>query len=311
MTGKYNEKDEANALIFIRRHLPDALKTQYLQVRKPSDLWKRLKERYDHTKTVMLPQAQYDWQHLRLQDFKSVSEYNSALFDIVSRLELCGVKLEENELLEKTFSTFHVSNILLQQQYRQRQFKTYSELISVLLTAEQTNQLLLKNHDLRPAGSKAIPEVNATERRNTSRFRGRGQRSRNGSQRGSGRPTQQINKPQHRNAYAPNQNKGKKPMQKHDNDNTCNRCGLTGHWSRTCRTQKHFVELYQASIKGKGKRVESHSVEDIETNNALVLHTDSTNEVPLAPAEAKPLEISDFLEDNPAPNPEWWQNAQT
>ena len=38
-------------------------------------------------------------------------------------------------------------------------------------------------------------------------------------------------------AYAPNQNKGKKPMQKHDNDNACNRCGLTGHWSRTCRTQ--------------------------------------------------------------------------
>ena len=38
VTGKYNEKDEANALIFIRRHLPDALKTQYLQVRKPSNL---------------------------------------------------------------------------------------------------------------------------------------------------------------------------------------------------------------------------------------------------------------------------------
>ena len=64
--GDYIEKEEANALIFIRRHLPDALQTQYLQVRQPSDLWKRLKERYDHTKTVMLPQAQYDWQHLRL-----------------------------------------------------------------------------------------------------------------------------------------------------------------------------------------------------------------------------------------------------
>ena len=87
-------------------------------MRQPFDLWKRLKERYDHTKTIMLPQAQYDWQHLRLQDFKSVSEYNSALFDIVSRIELCGVKLIETELLEKTFSTFHVSNILLQQQYK-------------------------------------------------------------------------------------------------------------------------------------------------------------------------------------------------
>ena len=58
---------------------------------------------------------------------------------------------------------------------------------------------------------------------------------------------------------------------------------------------KHFVKLYQVSIKRKGKRVESHSVEDIETNNAMVLHTAPTNEVPLAPAEAKSLEISDFL----------------
>ena len=108
-----------------------------------------------------------------LHDFKSVSEYNSALFDIVFQLELCGVKLTETELLEKTFSTFHVSNILLQQQYRQRQFKTYFELISVFPIAKQTNQLLLKNHDLRPAGAKVISEANANENRNTRRFRGR------------------------------------------------------------------------------------------------------------------------------------------
>ena len=172
--GDYTKKDEANALIFIRRHLLDALKTQYLQVRQPFDLWKRLKEWYDHTKTVMLPQTQYDWQHLRLQDFKSVSEYNYALFDIVFRLELCGVKLTEVELLEKTFSTFHVSNILLQQQYMQYQFKTYFELISMLLIDKQINQLLLKNHDLRPTSAKEILEANANEIRNTSRFRSYG-----------------------------------------------------------------------------------------------------------------------------------------
>ena len=103
-------------------------------------------------------------------------------------------------------------------------------------------------------------------------------------------------------------------MQKHDNDNACNHCGLTGHWSRTCRTPKHFVELYQASIKSKGKKVESHSIEnikDIETNNALILHTAPINEVSLAPVEAKSLEISDFLEDQLIQNPEWWKNAQT
>ena len=31
---------------------------------------------------------------------------------------------------------------------------------------------------------------------------------------------------------------------------------MKGHWSCICRTLKHFVDLYQASIKAKGKEVE-------------------------------------------------------
>ena len=29
----------------------------------------------------------------------------------------------------------------------------------------------------------------------------------------------------------------------------CHRCGMKGHWSRTCRMAKHIVDLYQAPIK--------------------------------------------------------------
>ncbi|KAK9698846.1 hypothetical protein RND81_08G135400 [Saponaria officinalis] len=77
--------------------------------------------------------------HHRLQDFKSVTEYNSALYQIVSRLRLCGETVTESDLLEKTYSTFHASNMVLQQQYRERQFKTYSEIISCLLVPDGTN----------------------------------------------------------------------------------------------------------------------------------------------------------------------------
>jgi len=73
-----------------------------------------LKDRYDHTKTAILPQTYYDWQNFILQYFKSVFDYNSALFNIVFWLELCGIKLTDAKLLEKTFSTFHASNIVLQ-----------------------------------------------------------------------------------------------------------------------------------------------------------------------------------------------------
>ncbi|EOY08711.1 Uncharacterized protein TCM_023784 [Theobroma cacao] len=122
-------------------------KTQYLFVRDLEILWTRLRERYDHTKTVILPQAQYDWQHLKLQS------------------------------------------------------------------------------NLRP-------------------YHG----------------------------------KGKKPVKKHDTS-ICHRCGMSRHYSRTCRTPKHFVDLYQASLKDKGKRIKTHAIENstaltnVETNNASVKMT--------------------------------------
>jgi hypothetical protein len=114
---------------------------------------------------------------LRLQDFKSVTKYNSALFKISSKLKLCGENKIDEDMLERTFSTFHPSNMLLQQQYRERNFKKYSELISCLLVAEQNNELLLKNHQSRLTGSAPFPEVNKTSfnnRGNNGQRRGRG-----------------------------------------------------------------------------------------------------------------------------------------
>ena len=86
-------------------------------------------------------------------------------------------------------------------------------------------------------------------------------------------------------------------MNKHVNVYTC--CGLTRHWARACCTLKHFVNLYQASIK-----VESHSIDNadeeasIEINNALVIHMASINEIPLVPIKAKSLDVSNFFEDH-------------
>ena len=107
---------------------------------------------------MILPKARYEWMHSRLQDFKPVSEYNSALFKISSQLKLCGDNITEEDMLEKTFTTFHASNVLMQQQYRERRFTEYSQLISCLIVAEQNNELLMKNHQSRLTGSEAFPE---------------------------------------------------------------------------------------------------------------------------------------------------------
>ena len=36
---------------------------------------------------------------------------------------------------------------------------------------------------------------------------------------------------------------------------------MEGHWSRTCCTPKHLVDLYQASIKERGKGIETNFVD--------------------------------------------------
>ncbi|XP_050238026.1 uncharacterized protein LOC126687509 [Mercurialis annua] len=140
-------QDSAKAMIFLRHHRDEGLKNEYLSEDNPLVLWNSLKERFDHQKTVILPKARYDWMHLRLQDFKSVSEYNSAIFRISSKLKLCGETITDEDLLEKTFSTFHASNV--------------------------NNELLMKNHAARPTGSAPFPEVNASAYRSP-RGRGRG-----------------------------------------------------------------------------------------------------------------------------------------
>jgi hypothetical protein len=56
---------KTKAMIFIHHHLHKDLKTEYLTVKDPFELWKNLKEIYDHKKQVLLPKSRYEWIHLR------------------------------------------------------------------------------------------------------------------------------------------------------------------------------------------------------------------------------------------------------
>ncbi|XP_068312471.1 uncharacterized protein [Pyrus communis] len=110
-----SSQDRAKVMIFIHHHLDEGLKSEYLTVEDPLALWKALRNRYNHQTTVILPMARYKWTHLRIQDFKSVAEYNSALLRITSQMKLYGDTITKEDMLEKTFSTFRASNVLLHQ----------------------------------------------------------------------------------------------------------------------------------------------------------------------------------------------------
>ncbi|KAK9677430.1 hypothetical protein RND81_11G142800 [Saponaria officinalis] len=255
-------QEKAKAMIFLRHHLHEGLKNEYLTVKDPQILWSILKDRYDHQRTVILPKARYEWLHLRLQDFKSVSEYNSSMFRITSQLKLCGEKITDEDI--------------------EKGFKKYSELISCLLVAEQNNELLMKNHESRPTGSTPLPEANVSFNYkrgpydnhytdNSSRGRGRGRSYSRGRGRGFG-------------GYGRSQNLRVSFKKKHSHQKWgCKEGkGRKGHWSRVCRTPMHLVNLYQQSLKQKRKNVETNLViEDGEGD--------------FASGSATHLEVDDFL----------------
>ncbi|XP_074271489.1 uncharacterized protein LOC141595424 [Silene latifolia] len=264
-----SNQDKARTMIFLRHHLHEGFKVEYLTVKDP-------------------------------QDFKSVSEYNSAMFKITSQLKLCGEKINDEEMLENTYSTFHANNVVLQTQYREKGFKKYSELIYYLLVAEQNNELLIKNSESRPTSSTPFPEANVTAHKvharssgqgRSFRVRGRGGygfgrgrggygfgRSRGGYGLGRGRGGTFKNSYSHQKRDNNDDNK----FEKNRNENVtnvCYRCGGNGHWSRVCHTPKHLVDLYQKSIKQKGKKVETNLVledrdGDSDMRNATHLEVD-------------------------------------
>ncbi|KAM1366042.1 hypothetical protein ACFX2F_044382 [Malus domestica] len=55
-----DEAQKATTMIFIRRHIHDALQTEYLAEDDPHTLWLALADRFDHQKDIYLPEARHD-----------------------------------------------------------------------------------------------------------------------------------------------------------------------------------------------------------------------------------------------------------
>ncbi|KAM3356034.1 hypothetical protein P3S68_022748 [Capsicum galapagoense] len=123
----------------------------------------------------------------------------------------------------------------LQQQYREKDFKKYTELSSHLLVAEQNNNLLMKNHENRPTGSAPFPKVNDVHAHYARRGKGRG----SGRGRGRGRDDQERNL-----------------VQK--------------HYSRDRRAHKHLIDLYQASLKKKERNPEANFLSENNVDNTCL-----------------------------------------
>ena len=82
------------------------------------------------------------------------------------------------------------------------------------------------------------------------------------------------------------------PNSKQAYETECYICGKKGHWSRTCRTTKHLVDLYQVFIIGKGKQIETNFIDGQDTTDCDSNFINGDDAIPLTH-----LDVSDFFED--------------
>jgi hypothetical protein len=131
--------------------------------------------------------------------------------------------------------------MILQQQYRQRGFTIYSQLIKTLLQAKRHDELLLWNSNKDPTGSKPLPEVHANIH--------------NRKQKGAiqnGNPETSNAKNKRKRQNKPRSAKGKDNSKSNiDKSKTCEMCGCYNHPTKKCRTPKHLVKLYLKFV-GRG-----------------------------------------------------------
>jgi hypothetical protein len=170
-------------------------------------------------------------------------------------------------MLEKIFSTFHALNIVMQQQYREHNFKRYLELISCLLMAEQNNELLMKNHQSHLTGSKPFLEVNETfvqKTRKNQRYR----YDKNKWKKRRDNPSKD-NPPYHQK-WRHNEPKQENNKNLHIPEDKCHMCGMHDHRSRTCRSLKHLTDLYQASPKQNAVEINFIRKDDFEGHNVYL-----------------------------------------
>ncbi|GAV91475.1 hypothetical protein CFOL_v3_34870, partial [Cephalotus follicularis] len=55
-----SNEERATTLIFLRHHIDDVLKYEYLNIENPLELWQNLNDRFEHLKAVVLQKALND-----------------------------------------------------------------------------------------------------------------------------------------------------------------------------------------------------------------------------------------------------------
>jgi hypothetical protein len=189
-----------------------------------------------------LPEANQDWIHLRLQDYKSIGDYNDDVHKICPKLMFCEKELSDEDKIEKTLMTMLPSDRVLKHQYHARNYQRYSELIQDVLQVEKHDELTIRNHHQCPVGMARLHEVN---------YSLDGKEKMDGS-----KPSKNVGKSKKFKKNKNKKNKSKdKSSEKGKKSFNCHRCGGANHIAKKYRIPQHLVDLYQKSLQETRKAI--------------------------------------------------------
>ncbi|XP_026450570.1 uncharacterized protein LOC113350650 [Papaver somniferum] len=120
------EKDKANALMFLKRHIDPNLRWGYHHLKTPKELWDALDSRFGNIHDSLIPQLNVLWNEIRFLDYVKVNDFQK---------------------------------YTLQIQAHNKRITTFSRLVNLLQVAERHNEILI-NNNARDVGKKKIPESN-------------------------------------------------------------------------------------------------------------------------------------------------------
>jgi hypothetical protein len=90
------------SLFIIQNHLHPDLNLKYVMEEEPRSLWVALKGHYKQQIAILLPKANHEWTQFHLRDFKSIEDYNHAIYKVYAKLQFCEKDPLEEDKIEKT-----------------------------------------------------------------------------------------------------------------------------------------------------------------------------------------------------------------
>ncbi|XP_026442348.1 uncharacterized protein LOC113341795 [Papaver somniferum] len=271
--------------MFLKRNIDPNLRWGYHHFKTPKKLWDALERRFGNIHYSLLPQLQVQWNEIRFLDYVKVNDFQKDMLQLQARLDFCGTKLTDAEMIQKTLSTFPTSSMILANQYRSevdnKRITTFSKLINLLQVAETHNEILV-NNNARVMGKKKVPEANYGKvnrgknpkskrgghadhspshdshsrtpyARGESNTRGRGYKGPNRGHRrgqGSGGNSNVWNRdlPSGPSGDSSKVEKAPRnpPIKKDEVGNEpCYRCGSTAHWYQQCKASNKVAYIYK------------------------------------------------------------------